>query len=258
MRRSRALTLIEDPAFYAVAIPAVVLVGFTKAGLGGAVGGLGVPLMTLVIGAPQAVAVLLPILLLMDAMGLWAFRSRVDMHLLRHVVPAGLVGTAIGALTFGLVDERWIRALIGIEAMAFGWQRLREGASAWQGEGRRFSRARAWGWAAVSGFTSFVSHAGGPPLMQFLMSLKLDKLILVGTVAWYFAFINVAKLVPYAWLGLFDATNLGTSLVLLPAVPIGYALGVRFVHRVKLATFVRIAAVAMLLTGAKLSWDALR
>ncbi len=249
--------MIVDPMFYAAAIPAVILVGFSKAGLGGAVGGLGVPLMSLAIATPQAVAILLPILIVMDAMGLWAFRGRVDLHVLRHAVPAGIAGTIVGALLFREVDPRWITGLIGFEAVVFGVQKLREGVSAWQGTPRPFSRGRAWFWSTVSGFTSFVSHAGGPPLMQFLVPLKLDRKVFVGTVAWFFAIINVVKLAPYGVLGLFDWTNLGTSAALLPVVPIGYLLGLRFIQRVRIEVFASIAAWAMVLTGIKLLYDAL-
>ena len=51
-----------DPWFYAAAVPAVILVGLSKGGLGGAMGFVGVPLMALTISPVQAAAILLPIL----------------------------------------------------------------------------------------------------------------------------------------------------------------------------------------------------
>ena len=106
---------ITDPWFYAVAIPAVILTGISKSGLGGAVGGLAVPMMSLAIPAPQAVAIMLPLLCIMDLLGLLTFRKRYDAQILRLIIPAGIAGIALGALLFGLVNARWINALIGIE-----------------------------------------------------------------------------------------------------------------------------------------------
>jgi len=251
------MPLIVDPAFYAAAVPAVILAGISKAGLGGAVGGLAVPVMSLAIAPPRAVAILLPILLVMDAMGLFAFRGKIDRAVLRVAIPAGLVGTLLGWWLFRTVDERWIRGLIGAEAVIFALQRLLEGSAAWTGAPRPLRTGRAAFWSAVSGFTSFVSHAGGPPMMQLMMPLKLHREIFVGTMAWYFAAINFSKIGPYGALGLLDETQLATSLALMPAVPVGYVLGLVLLRKASPALFVRVATVALLATGCKLLWDAL-
>lgn len=251
------MPLIVDPAFYAAAVPAVILAGISKAGLGGAVGGLAVPVMSLAIAPPRAVAILLPILLVMDAMGLFAFRGKIDRAVLRVAIPAGLVGTLLGWWLFRSVDERWIRGLIGAEAVIFALQRLLEGQAAWTGAPRPLRTGRAALWSAISGFTSFVSHAGGPPMMQLMMPLKLHREIFVGTMAWYFAAINFSKIGPYGALGLLDETQLATSLALMPAVPVGYVLGLVLLRKASPALFVRVATVALLATGCKLLWDAL-
>lgn len=251
------LSPIADPVFYLAAVPAVVLTGVSKAGLGGAVGVLGVPIMALAIGVPQAAAIMLPILLAMDAMGLVAFRRRFDAAVLRHAIPAAMVGIVVGTLLFRVVDERWIKGLIGLESIVFALVKFREGSRAWTGPPAPLSVARARFWPAVAGFTSFISHAGGPPMMQLLLPLRLDPVTFVGTTTWFFAAVNAAKLVPYAWLGQFDATNLGTSLALLPVVPVGYFVGLRLLRWIKPATFVRVATWALLGTGLKLTWDAL-
>lgn len=247
---------IAQPLFYAVALPAVILTGISKAGFGGAVGSLSVPLMSLVIAPPQAVAVMLPILLAMDAMGLVAFRGRVDWRILRLALPAGLLGILIGWLLFRQIDDRWIRALIGVEALLFGLHKLFEGKAAWNGPAQPPRRGPAWFWSTLSGFTSFVSHAGGPPIMQFLMPLKLHREVFVGTLAWFFAAINFAKILPYAQLGLLDWTNLDTAIALAPAVPVGYLIGLRLLTRISQAVFVRVATVGLLITGVKLLSDA--
>ena len=248
--------MIDDPTFYFAAVPAILLYGIAKGGFASGFGIVAVPMMALVVPPAQAAAIMLPILLLMDAMGLVAFRGRFDAAILRIAVPAGLVGIAVGWLLFRHLDERWIRALIGTEAVIFALQKLLEGAAAWRGPPVPLRRGPALFWSALSGFTSFVSHAGGPPMMQLMMPLKLRHEIFVGTLAWFFAAINFSKILPYAQLGLLDPANLGTSLLLIPAVPVGYLLGLRFLKLVSPGVFVRVASVGLLLTGVKLLWDA--
>lgn len=249
---------LADPAFYALAVPAVIVTGVSKAGFGGTVGSLSVPLMSLAIAPPQAVAIMLPILMAMDAIGLYAFRGKVDRRILRLAIPAGLAGIVVGWLLFRHLDVRWIKALIGVEAVVFALLKLLEGSAAWTGPGRALHAGVARFWSAVAGFTSFVSHAGGPPMMQLMLPLKLQKEIFVGTLTWFFAVINFSKIVPYAELGLLDWTNFGTSLILMPAVPLGYWLGLRALRASSPAVFVRIATAGLLLTGIKLCWDAFR
>lgn len=249
---------IVDPLFYLVAVPAVILVGVSKSGFGGAVGSLGVPLMATAVSPSQAVAIMLPILLALDAMGLVTFRSRVDWRILRIAIPSGLLGILVGWALFRSLDDRWIRALIGVEAVVFAVAKLREGASAWEGPPRPVDPRKGMFWSALSGFTSFISHAGSPPMMQFMMPLRLERTLFVGTMAWFFAAINFAKLAPYAQLGLFEWGLLGTTLALMPAVPVGYAMGLWVLKRIGAALFVRVATVGLLLTGVKLLFDAWR
>ncbi len=248
--------LITDPMFYAAAIPAVLLVGFSKSGLAGGLAGLGVPIMALAIAPNQAAAILLPILCVMDLLGLWAFRGKFDVRILRVAIPAGCIGIGIGALLFNHVDPRWIKAVIGVEAVLFASQKLIEN---WRGLPKAatpFVAPRAFGWSIVSGFTSFISHAGGPPMMQWMLPMKIERMVFVGTLTWFFAVINQVKLVPYAMLGLFDLSNLATSLALMPVVPIAYWIGLKFLKRIPEALFVKVAVWGLMVVGCKLLYDA--
>jgi uncharacterized membrane protein YfcA len=110
--------------------------------------------------------------------------------------------------------------------------------------------------SVASGFTSFVAHAGGPPLNAYVIPLRLSPLVFTGTIAFFFFFINLAKWIPYAWLGLLDLRNMATSLTLLPFAPLGVWLGVRIAHRIKPKLFYRLIYIGMFLTGCKLVWDA--
>lgn len=251
---SHALTL--PPAFWLLAVAAVILVGMSKAGFGGTATNLGVPLMAIVVPPPFAAAVMLPILLVLDAIGLFVFRGKADGPNLRIIVPGAIIGIVLGWFTFDYIDPRWIRVLIGIEAVVFAFGRLmelRESQTPAKGSQRTVGRGIFWG--AASGFTSFVSHAGGPPIMHYLMPQNLDKVQLVGTTVLFFAVVNFLKIFPYAHLGLLDLSNLEVSVLLLPVVPVGYFIGYRLMQAIDMRQFNLITAGMLLLAGFKLIWD---
>jgi uncharacterized protein len=249
------LNVITDPAFYALAVPAVILTGLSKGGFNG-VGTLSVPLLTLVVSGPQAVVILLPLLLLADLLGLIVFRGKVDRAILKLAIPSGLVGIVLGWALFKYVSPNLVKAVIGIEAMLFGAQKLLEGRLAWSGPALPLNRPKAAFFSILSGFASFLSHTGSPPMMQFLLPMKLDRMLLVGTMTWFFAIINISKLAPYGQLGLLKATELSTSLMLLPCIPVGYFIGLHLLKKISPAQFIRVISLLLLLTGIKLCWDA--
>ena len=247
------MTPITDWSFYAVAIPAVLLLGVSKSGFGAGFGSLAVPLMALSVTVPRAAAILMPVLLVMDLLGIAAFRKDFDRALLRFLLPWGLLGIGIGTLTFQLLQPRWVAGIVGVFTLLFLAQRLLFAPRADGAPPPRWVGALL---TATSGFTSFVAHAGGPPINAYVIPLRLTPLRFTGTMAFFFFVINLAKWLPYAWLGLLDGRNLGTSLLLLPLAPIGVWAGVRIARRIDQRLFYRFVYLGMLLTGLKLVWDA--
>jgi uncharacterized membrane protein YfcA len=248
--------VITDPFFYAVAIPAVLVMGVSKGGFGSGLGIMATPLVALAVPAPQAAAIMLPILLVMDATGLLAYRGTFHRANLGLLLAGGTAGIALGALTFRYFSEAMIRALLGAMALAFVAHRMRAGGTG--APAVTPSRAKGFFWSTLSGLASTIAHAGGPPLSVYLLPQKLDKAVLVGTTVIFFAVINAVKLVPYFWLGLFDARNLLTSLALAPLAPVGIALGVWLMRRLSQEVFYRVAYAMLALVGVKLLWDGVR
>jgi uncharacterized membrane protein YfcA len=244
-------------AFWLLAVIATLLFGMSKAGFGGAAGSLGVPLMALAVPAPFAAAVMLPILLAIDLIGLVVFRGKADTANLRIILPGAMIGVALGWLTFSHVDARWIKLLIGIEAIAFALDRFRAARSATIAVPSAPTFLPGIFWSGVAGFTSFISHAGGPPIMQYLMPQNMDKMRLVGTTVIFFTAVNFAKLGPYAQLGLVDLSNLAVSLLLAPAIPVGYFVGYRLLQAVDMRGFNLVTAWTLLAAGTKLVFDGL-
>ena len=248
------LPIITDPVFYAVTIPAVLLLGISKSGFGAGFGSLAVPIMAMAVTVPQAAAILMPVLLLMDLLGMAAFRKDFDLHLLRFLVPFGLLGTVIGALLFRLLEANVVAGIVGAFTLLFLAQRLVIPPNAHSAPPPRW-------WGAIltttTGFTSFVAHAGGPPISAYVIPLRLSPVKFTATMAFFFFVINLSKWIPYAWLGLLDLRNMATSLVLLPIAPIGVWIGVRLARRIDPRLFYRLLYTGMFLTGVKLLWDAL-
>jgi uncharacterized membrane protein YfcA len=251
--------LITDPWFYAAALPAAFLIGLSKSGFAGGMGALATPLVAMVVSVPRAAAILLPVLMLADLTGLKSLWRQRDARLLRILLPAGLAGILLGWATFGWLSSATVSGLVGALTLLFLVQRLffplRRDPS---GEVWTHSGAVGRVLALISGFTSFIAHAGGPPIAAYLLPMRLAPLQVAGTGAVFFAAINAAKVLPYASLGLIDLRHGLTSLVLMPMAPLGVWVGVWAMGRVSATAFYRLAYTGMALTGVKLLWDAWR
>jgi uncharacterized membrane protein YfcA len=245
--------LISDPLFYAVVIPAILLMGISKGGFGGGVGLIATPMVALVTTPTRAAAILLPILCAMDVVGVIAYRRSWDPVNMRILLPGSVVGILLGTATFRFLDESLIRLLLG--ALALGFVLRYWLARTPQQQPTAPSRRAGSFWAAVSGFTSFVAHAGGPPLSVYLLPQNMDKTLFVGTTVVYFTFVNYLKLIPYSLLGQFSGENLLTSLVLSPLAPLGMWLGIWLHRRIDEKLFYQAIYLMLAAVGVKLLYD---
>jgi uncharacterized membrane protein YfcA len=247
--------MIDDPHFYFWAIPAVLLVGLAKSGFLSGFGAVATPLMAMAVSVPQAAAIMLPLLCLMDITSLQQLWKERDAPLLQLLVPAGLMGIALGTVLFSAVSAPVVSLVVGVLTLLFLLQRL-----LLKPKPQHHVPSRKWGFAAgvLSGFTSFVAHAGGPPISAYVLPMRLDPIRVTATLAVFFSVVNLAKWVPYAALGLFDARNLWTSLALAPLAPVGVWIGVWLTRRMAAHWFYRVAYLGMALAGGKLLWDGWR
>ena len=243
--------LQAEAVFLLVAAPAVLLVGIGKGGFGGGLGLLAVPVMALFVSPVQAAAIMLPILCVMDVFGVRRYWRRWDLPGIRSLIPGATLGIVIGTLTFHFVSPDGIRLVLGVITIGFAllhWFPVRSFSE-------RPGRAETGFWGTVSGFTSFVAHAGGAPAQIVLLRSHLDKTAYVASMTALFAFINYAKLLPYGWLGQLDFRNIALSGVLLPLAPIGMWLGFMLHDRLPQRHFFQALYVVLFLTGLKLTYD---
>lgn len=247
--------MITDPWFYALAIPAVLLFGISKGGFGGGLGVMAVPLIALVISPVQAAAILLPILCVMDLVALWKFRGKWIWPELRVLLPASLVGILAGTLLFEYLSASLVRLIVGVIAIAFTlhfWINKQRSNSE-----QLASYPRSYGvvGGSVAGFTSFIAHAGGPPISMYLLRRPLNRTDFAATTIVFFAVVNYVKLIPYTWLGQLDTDNLATSAALVVLAPIGVLIGAWLHKRVSDKTFFAFVYLLLLVVGLKLVYD---
>ena len=193
--------IVTDPWFYVTAIPAVFIYGIGKGGLGGALGIIAVPLMALAIPPSQAAVILLPILCVMDIFAVKQHYRSADVGLLKRMLPGAIIGVVLAGLFLSVTPEAGLKLLIGGLSLLFCLQYLVMGIK----EQKKGGALSAWFWSILSGFSSTAIHAGGGPASIYMLPLKLDKVVLVASMAVLFGIINLFKLI----LGLFCSSTIG-------------------------------------------------
>ena len=245
--------MISDPFFYAMAVPAVILAGLSKGGFGGGISMIGFLLLTLAVPPLRAAAIMLPILVVMDMVGLVAWRGVYERRCLVILLPAALCGIGAGWAAAAFVSNDMIRLMVGVVALIF--------VADYGLKGKRRNDARAHNppkgalWGAVSGFTSFICNVGGPPFHMYMLPLRLDPKLLAGTAIIFFAVVNAVKVGPYLVLGQFSPGSLATSAALLPLAPLATLAGVKLVKAIDPAHFYRFTYAIMFVAGIKQAWD---
>lgn len=231
----------------------VYLTGVSKGGFAGGFGTLSVPLMALVISPVQAAGLLLPLLLVMDVFAVKAWWGKQDMAEVWRFLPGLFVGVAIGTALFESLSDQGVRLVLGLLSLTFALYM-------WIKPVARKPIASRWALPAATacGFTSFIAHAGAPPLNLYLLPRKLPKETFIATSAIVFATVNAIKLGPYVWIGEINLTSAWASALLVPLAWVGVRNGLWLQHRVNDVLFYRLVILTMFLVGLHLVWQALR
>ena len=245
--------MITDWHFYALAIPAVMLLGISKGGFSG-VGLVALPMLSLLIPPLQAAAILLPILMVQDIVGIWALRKDYSAVNLKWLTLGGLIGIGIAVALARFVTDNEVLVIVGLIASGFVLHTWLKGGGvdAPPSEGRPAVGVFGGAWA---GFTSFIANAGAPPAQVFLTPQKLSPKVYAGTMAFLFGILNYVKFAAFIWLGQVTLPNLQVSILLFPVAIVSILLGVALVRRVKPGPFYRIIYALTFLVGLKLIYD---
>lgn len=242
-----------DPLFWSLAVLAVVIVALSKAGLLGSLGMVAVPLLTFVMPARDAAGMMLPLLLVMDVFAVWNYRREADWGILRIMLPGAMVGTLIGWLLWTIVSDAMVLLFVGVITLLF----ILDAIVPWRKKLEGLPPSKPWGafWGGFAGFTSFISHTGGPPFQIYVLPQKLSPVRYAGTNAYFFAIVNTAKLIPYFFLGQLSVSNLTVGVILAPIAAVGVIVGVWLVRRISVKLFYQLAYWLVFLLALKLIYD---
>lgn len=244
---------MPDLYFWTIAVAAVFIVALSKSGLMGSLGMVAVPMLALVMPPRDAAGMMLPLLLVMDVIAIWTYRKDADWRILRIMLPGAFFGTLLGWALWTIVSDAMVLLFVGVITLLFVLDSLLPLRKRLEG----LPPSKPWGafWGGFAGFTSFVSHTGGPPFQIYVLPQRLTPVLYSGTSAFFFAIVNTAKLIPYFFLGQLSVSNLTIGLILTPVAIAGMLLGVFLVRRISVKLFYQLAYWLVFLLALKLIYD---
>lgn len=243
---------MDGAEFWIVAVIASALVGLGKGGMP-VIGMMGVPVLSLVISPVTAAGLLLPVYVVSDMFGLYAYRRDFDRRVLSIVVPGMLAGIGLAWATTRLVPEAAVTLLVGAIGLVFSLDALTRHPASADARPARVLPGLFWG--SITGFVSFVVHSGMPPYQVYVQPLKLPKTVFAGTTTIAFAIANSIKLVPYYALGQLNPHNLQIAALLALPASLAVFAGVWLVRIVPETQFYRLITWALLAISLKLLWS---
>jgi uncharacterized membrane protein YfcA len=246
---------MEFDLYLILASLGALLIGMSKGGLP-MVGMMSVPLLSMVMSPVKAAVLLLPLFVISDFVGVWLYRRQFSAINLKILIPASLIGVYFGWLTASLISDQTIKFIIGLMGLSFCFQTwLRRNQL---DEPQSAGKIKGYFWGSLAGFTSFISHAGGPPFQIYVLPQKLPKAEFAGTATILFAIINLSKIVPYQNLSPYSQEDLLKAATLVPMALIGTFLGAYLTRRINEVWFYKLVQTGLFVVSCKLIWDSFR
>ncbi len=239
--------------FFFTVVPAIVLFGIAKSGLGGSIALISIPLMTIAMPLTNALGIILPILIFSDFIATYKYRKEYDLETLKLMVPFAVIGIFIGSLTFTFFSEELLKFIIGLMGFLFAghyffFKKNKEAKS-----DKNFLKGGVC--STMQGFTSFCVHAGGTPTSLYLLPLRMKKEIYVGTRIIFFACLNLFKLPLYINLSMTNFETFKQSLILFPVALLGILIGYKLLKIIEEKLFYNILYTLIFITSTKLLYD---
>jgi uncharacterized protein len=243
----------QEVWFWTVATLATFFIGAAKGGLP-MVGLLSVPTLSLAVSPVVAAGLTLPLYIISDIYGLWLYRHSYNMRILKIVVPAMALGVLAGWLAATATNDSFVKGMVGTIGLAYTADALVRTRRQLPPKPADVPRGLFWG--SIAGFTSFVSHAGGPPYQMYVLPQRLDKMTFAGTSTIAFTIINLIKVPPYWQLGQINLASLQTGLYLIPVALFGAFAGYQLTAKLPEKLFFRIVEIALVLLSLRLLYEA--
>lgn len=231
-----ALADLSPLAWILLAVAALI-VGVSKTALPGIVP-ISIAIFAAMLPAKASTGALLLLLIVGDLFALLLYRRHADWRTLLGLLPAVLIGIALGGVFLYFANDGWVRRVIGVIlllVLVFTlWQRRTRSDTELSPRAAKFARA-GYGW--LGGFTTMVANAGGPVMSMYFLAARFPVLTFLGTAAWFFAVVNLTKLPVAIGLGLVTVDTLLFTLLMIPAIIAGVAVGRWITARIKQRVF---------------------
>ena len=239
--------------FFLTVVPAIILYGIAKSGLGGSMTLISVPLMTLVMPLNQALGIILPILIFSDFIAIYKYRKEFDLGTLKLMVPFATTGIIVGSLTFSYFSEELLKFIIGLMGFLFAGHYFLLKKDKEKKSEKNFFKGGVC--SVVAGFTSFCVHAGGTPVSLYLLPLRMKKEIYVGTRIFFFTCVNLIKLPLYVNLSMINLESFNNSVILFPVALLGILIGYKLLKIIEEKLFYNFIYALIFITSTKLLYD---
>ena len=239
--------------FWTLAAIASLFVGMSKGGLP-IIALLSVPILSFEMPAAAAAGLLLPVYIISDVYGVWLYRREYSARNLKILIPAAGIGIALGFVTVAWVPGDAVKLAVALTGLYYLADKMR----------RRLNPSMpprpadvpcGLFWGALAGFTSYISHAGGPPFQAYTLPQKLPKMVFAGTATILFACVNLMKVPPYVMAGQITLHSLSAILWLTPVALFGAWSGYRLTRVLPEKLFFAFVETALLLLSLKLIAD---
>jgi uncharacterized membrane protein YfcA len=239
--------------FFICVVPAIIIFGIAKSGLGGSIALISIPLMTVVMPLNQALAIILPILILSDFTAVYKFRKEFDLGTLKLLVPFAAVGIFVGSVTFSYFSEDMLKFIVGLMGFLFSGHYFLLKKNKFIPNKKSFFKGSIC--SVIAGFTSFSVHAGGTPTSIYLLPLRMKKEIYIGTRVIFFTFVNLIKFPFYISLSMITLESFKQSMMLFPLSVVGILIGYQILKYVEENLFYNIIYALILITSSRLVYN---
>jgi len=241
--------------FFLFSIPAVVFAGISKGGFGSGAAFASAPMLAMIMPPELAIGLMLPLLMVIDFASLkfyWRKWSWSDACYLIYGAGPGALG---GIMLFFFIDTVVLGILIGVISIYFVIFQFLVRNNFLYGRQVGPSKIKAFFLGFLSGFTSFISHAGGPPAAVYLLGRGLTKVEYQATTVILFWWINIFKLPSYVFLGLLNQKMLVVGFTLIPFALLGTWMGAKANRLISEKMFFLVTYILLIIAGVKLIYD---
>jgi uncharacterized membrane protein YfcA len=237
----------QHTVYVAVVIAALgFMIGFAKGGFNG-LGALLTPILALVLPVASAVGVLLPMLIVGDVFAVSMYWKEWDLDLVKHMLPAGILGALVGTFLLTSVSTNDLRLILGIFVLAsVAYKFLSDRIQAIRYEPRLWHGPLA---GLLSGVASGMFNSGGPPFSSYLLLQKIKSRPFIATSAIYFALLNLIKVPGFLFTGILNLPLLFSLWWVVAFIPMGIWVARMTLTRVSPAAFEWIIIVLLIFSS---------